>query len=104
MLPTAQNHRHTVPLGNVLLTALRRGVVLAVLIGTCAQAAWKDIHEGQDAKEVTDQIGAPLMTSASRGRTVEMWVFDDGAYVLFENGKVRYFQLPKKEPKEKKGN
>jgi len=81
--------------GHAMLIHLRRGLVGLVLAGTCAHAAWTDVREGLDPKEVAEQVGQPLMHSSVRGGKLETWIFDDGGYVLFENGKVRFWSVPR---------
>ncbi|MCX6953213.1 MAG: hypothetical protein NTV51_13760 [Verrucomicrobia bacterium] len=87
--------RRAVPPGGAIRTALRRSLVGLVLAGACAQAAWTDMREGLDPKEVAEQVGQPLMHSSVRGGKLETWIFDDGGYILFENGRVRFWSVPR---------
>jgi hypothetical protein len=60
-----------------------------------AHAAWADLKEGQDAKTATQEVGLPLIQTRGRGGVLETWTYDEGGYILFENGRVRYWQAPR---------
>ena len=95
MLNHPSSTRRAAPRASQGLTFLRRGMVGLLLAGTCAHAAWSDVREGLDPKKVAEHVGQPLMHSAVRGGSLETWIFDDGGYVLFENGKVRFWLAPR---------
>lgn len=65
------------------------------LAAATAQAAWGEIKEGVDQKTALQQVGAPLIQNKARRGALETWTYDDGAYIFFENGKVRYWQAPR---------
>lgn len=95
MIRSTANTLRAASHASALLTALRRVGLVLVLTGSCAQAAWTDLKEGQAPKEVASQVGAPLMHTRSRSGATEMWVYDDGGHVIFESGHVRFWQAPK---------
>lgn len=72
-----------------------RWAVLFGLLASAAQAAWSDLREGLDAKAAAQQVGSPLIQNRARGRGLETWTYDDGGYILLQNGKVRYWQAPR---------
>lgn len=69
-------------------------LTLAAMIGT-AHASWEDIKEGVDQKTALQQVGSPLIQNKAKRGALETWTYDDGAYIFFENGKVRYWQAPR---------
>lgn len=86
-------------LPRALCAGVKLGVGGLLLAASVAEAAWADIKEGLDQKDAFQQVGAPLIQNKSRKGTMETWTYDDGAYIFFENGRVRYWQAPRaKEP------
>lgn len=80
------------------LAVFKTGVFswLALTLATAtAQAAWAEIKEGVDQKTALQQVGAPLIQNKARRGALETWTYDDGAYIFFENGRVRYWQAPR---------
>lgn len=79
--------------------AFRRGcgLALALFAVSAAQAAWSDIKEGLAPKTALQDVGAPLIQSRVRQGSLETWTYDEGGYILFENGRVRYWQAPRTE-------
>lgn len=73
------------------------GLALSCLAASAAQAAWSDIKEGLDPKNALQDVGAPLMQSRVRQGSLVTWTYDEGGYILFENGRVRYWQAPRTE-------
>jgi len=73
-------------------------VVLVLLLVTSARAEWRDVKEGLASKAVFESVGRPLIESRTRGGMFVTWTYDNGAYVLFENGRVLYWQAPKPSP------
>ncbi len=60
-----------------------------------ARAEWNDVKEGCDVQAVLAAVGSPLLMSKSRSGAQFTWTYDNGAYILFENGRVSYWQPPK---------
>jgi hypothetical protein len=75
---------------------MKRLLLVLLLAGVCApaRAEWKDLKAGIDVQAVLAAVGTPLMVSKSRQGLQVTWTYDDGAYVLFENGRVRFWQPP----------
>ncbi len=71
------------------------GALLFLLLASAAQAAWADIKAGLDQKTTREQVGVPLIQNKARQAAIETWTYDDGGYILFENGRVRYWQAPR---------
>lgn len=69
-------------------------VVLALLAVSTARAEWRDLKTGLDAKSAAELVGQPLMATKARGGVMVTWVFDHGGYMLFENGRLRFWQAP----------
>ena len=70
-------------------------LIALLLLGTSsAVSAWSDLKEGFDPKAAKGCVGAQLFENRTRGGTVVNWVYDNGGYILFENGRVRYWQAP----------
>lgn len=82
---------------------MKRLVLLVLLVCVCAtaRADWADVREGIDAQAVMAAVGVPLLVNASKTKRQVTWTYDDGAYILFENGRVRFWQAP---TSRKKGN
>ena len=95
MLNITSSTGRAAPRASAVLTSLRWGWAGLLLAGAGAHAAWSDVREGLDPKSVAEQIGQPLMHSSVRGGTLETWIFDQGGYVLFEKGKVRFWLAPR---------
>jgi hypothetical protein len=72
-------------------------VLLALLCLTVAhaRAAWSDLKEGLDPKAVMLLVGQPLIANQARGGALITWTFDDGGYILFENGRLKFWQAPR---------
>lgn len=73
---------------------MKRIIFLALLLTSTASAAWSDLKEGIDQKSAEKLVGAPLFGNRSRGGMFMNWVYDNGGYILFENGRVRFWQQP----------
>jgi hypothetical protein len=74
---------------------MKRLLVLACLVVSTASAAWSDLKPGLDPKAAEQLVGAPLFENRTRGGTMVNWIYDNGGYILFENGRVRYWQAPR---------
>jgi hypothetical protein len=59
-----------------------------------ARAAWCDLKAGLDPKAAEKCVGAPLFVNRTRGGTLVNWIYDNGGYILFENGRVKFWQAP----------
>ena len=75
---------------------MKRLVLVLLFAGVCAsaRAEWSDVREGIDVQAVLAAVGTPLMVSKSRTGLQVTWTYDEGGYVLFENGRVRFWQPP----------
>jgi hypothetical protein len=82
-------------LPRILCAGVKLGVGGLLLAASVAQAAWTDIKEGLGQKDAFQQVGAPLIQNKARKGALETWTYDDGAYIFFENGRVRYWQAPR---------
>jgi hypothetical protein len=71
------------------------GVIFLGLTALNASAAWGDLKTGLDQRGATQHVGAPLIETTGRGGVLVTWIYDDGGYVLFEHGKIRYWQAPR---------
>ena len=60
-----------------------------------ARADWKDLRSGTEKGTALEAVGSPLLMNKSRSGRQEVWTYDFGAYILFENGRVSYWQAPK---------
>ncbi len=67
---------------------------LAASTGTAAE--WKDLRPGCEKQVVLEAVGAPLMMNKSKTGRQETWTYDRGGYVIFENGRVSYWQPSRK--------
>ena len=74
---------------------VKRIVIIALLLVSCARADWKDLKAGLDPKTAGELVGAPLFENRTRGGTMVNWVFDNGGFILFENGRVKFWQAPR---------
>jgi hypothetical protein len=72
---------------------------LFLFASAAARAEWSDVKEGYDADTVLALVGNPLMIVRSKTGAQVVWTYDNGAYILFENGRVSYWQPP--QPKRK---
>lgn len=70
-------------------------LTMGVLISTSVRAAWQDLREGLAPDAARAAVGAPLLVSRSRTGVHVTWTYDSGAYIIFEQGRVRYWQKPK---------
>lgn len=70
-------------------------IVLLLLTAACAKADWKEVKEGLPHQAVLKAVGEPLMASKSKSGLQVKWTYDRGGYVIFEAGRVRFFQAPK---------
>jgi hypothetical protein len=61
---------------------------------TTARAEWSDVKEGLNVQAVLAAVGTPMMVNKSKSGRQVTWTYDNGAYVLFENGRVRFFKAP----------
>lgn len=75
---------------------MKRLLLLLVLASVCApaRADWKDLKEGADVQAVMNAVGVPLLVNKSKTGRQVMWTYDNGAYILFENGRVKFWQPP----------
>lgn len=71
----------------LLLFALSCGAV---------RAQWADLKPGQDAEAVAKALGQPLIASHNKGGVYSTWTYDRGGYVMFEKGRVTFWQPSKK--------
>ncbi len=78
-------------------TIVKTLLVIALLTAAAARAEWRDLRVGLDPKAVAELVGQPLMQQRARGGVLVTWTFDHGGYVLFENGRIRYWQAPRTE-------
>jgi len=74
---------------------MKRIILIACLLVSSASAGWCDLKEGLDLKTAEKCVGAPLFENRTRGGTMVNWVFDNGGYILFENGRVKFWQRPR---------
>ncbi len=76
---------------------MKRVVLLLLFLvsGALARADWSDVREGMDGEAVLVFVGTPLIVSKSRSGAQETWTYDDGAYVLFERGRVSFWSAPR---------
>ena len=74
---------------------MKKLTLIFALLASSASAAWSDLKEGLDAKSAEQFVGAPLFVNRTRGGTVMNWVYDCGGYILFENGRVKFWQAPR---------
>jgi hypothetical protein len=74
--------------------ATKAVAIIFLLAASCVRADWKDLKEGLDLAAAEQCVGAPLFGNQSRGGTYVNWVFDNGGYILFECGHVRFWQQP----------
>jgi hypothetical protein len=73
---------------------MKRIILLVMLLASTARASWGDLKEGLDPKAAEQMVGAPLFENRSRGWTFVNWVYDNGGSILFENGRVKFWQAP----------
>jgi hypothetical protein len=69
-------------------------LVLALLLVASARADWKDVKAGMDVKAVWRCVGAPLIENKGKS-PIAVWTYDRGGYVMFEAGRVKYWEAPK---------
>ena len=74
----------------------RIAFLLALLLASSASAAWCDLKEGLDVKTAEQLVGVPLFENRTRGGLFANWVYDQGGYILFENGRVKFWQAPRR--------
>ena len=74
---------------------MKRSLLIFLLLATCARAQWSDLKAGLEPKAVMRFVGEPLMESKVRGGLFVTWIYDEGGYILFENGVLRYWQAPR---------
>lgn len=67
-------------------------VASVLLIGAQLRADWSDLKPGMDANLARACVGMPLF--GTNGRATQQWNFDHGGYILFERGRVIYWQQP----------
>jgi hypothetical protein len=75
---------------------MKRVVLILLFLSAAglARADWTDVKEGADVRAVLAAVGTPLMVSRSKSGAQVTWTYDNGAYVLFENGRVTYWRAP----------
>lgn len=69
-------------------------LLLALSCGA-ARAQWADLKTGLDAQMVAKALGQPLIVSQKKGGIYATWTYDRGGYVMFENGRVTFWQPSK---------
>lgn len=79
------------PMGN----GVKRVGLIALLVVSWARAEWPGLREGMDPKAAFECVGKPLIENKVRGGLFVTWIYDDGGNILFEGGKLRYWQAPK---------
>ena len=78
---------------NPMKTCMLIGVFVFSLVATAAKGAdWKDLRRGCEKQVVLEAVGAPLMINKSKTGRQETWTYDCGGYIIFENGRVSYWQ------------
>lgn len=70
-------------------------VLLLLVSAAWARADWKNVKEGVPQQTVLRTVGAPLMMTKSKTGLQVTWTYDRGGYILFEAGRVRYWQAPR---------
>lgn len=73
-------------------TFVRIGMLVLALGTSAAAAEWKGVRQGCEKQVVLEAVGAPLMMNKSKTGRQETWTYDRGGYVIFENGRVSYWQ------------
>ena len=73
----------------------RKLALLFAVLVSGASAAWSDVKDGLDPRAAEQAVGAPLIENRTRGGTIVNWVYDRGGYILFENGRVKFWQAPR---------
>jgi hypothetical protein len=71
---------------------------LLALLGTAVPAAhaagaWAEVKPGMTRQQVIQAIGRPLLSNAGRG--LEVWVYDEGANVVFLRNRVDCWTQPR---------
>jgi hypothetical protein len=74
---------------------MKRLALTFLLLAATARADWKDLKEGLDLRTVERLVGAPLIENGSRRGSFVNWTYDVGGYVLFEGGRVKFWQAPR---------
>lgn len=69
-------------------------VIGTLLLASVARGEWSDIKAGLDERTVVARIGVPLQWSKSRSGAQVTWTYDLGGHIIFERGRVRYWQAP----------
>ncbi len=67
-------------------------LMTALLLSNGLCAGWAEMRAGMTPAEVREQIGGPLLQSVGHGGLWAIWNFDDGGYVQFEKGVVRWWE------------
>lgn len=70
-------------------------IALMLLLTASLRAEWRNLKPGMSPYAAWKCTGMPLMQYGARG--TEMWTFDAGGYVQFENGQVTCWSEPKPE-------
>ncbi len=73
---------------------MKRMILLALLFVACARAEWSDVKEGLGPQSVIKLVGTPLVGSSGHGGQFVTWIYDRGGYIVFENGRVAFWQAP----------
>jgi hypothetical protein len=71
---------------------LRAWILASWLALTPSHAAWSDLRAGMEMAEVQRLVGEPLIASRVRGGLFVTWTYDQRGYVLFEHGRLRFWQ------------
>lgn len=77
---------------------MRPVLMLLLLALSCGavRAQWTDLKPGQDTQTVAKALGQPLIVSQNKGGVYSTWTYDRGGYVMFEKGRVTFWQPSKK--------
>ena len=74
---------------------MKRLAIIFLFVVSLARADWKDLKEGLDPKTAEQLVGAPLFTNQTRGGSLVTWTYDHGGYILFESGRIKFWQAPR---------
>ncbi|PTX91461.1 hypothetical protein [Opitutus sp. ER46] len=69
-----------------------------LLAAPWARADWCELRAGMDRDSAWRCAGVPLLQNEARGGNA-MWTYDRCGYIIFERGRVAYWDAPKPEPK-----
>ncbi len=69
------------------------GFAALLLLTGVARADWKDLKPGMDQQTAWKCAGTPMLLNKARGS--EVWTYDHRGYIMFEGGRVTYWEQPK---------